>query len=587
MRWFRRRSSRLVFALLLPCSLIAAAFAAAQAPEGQPQDPLQSGEAATAEENPAAESEDAADPAAPAEGEVEQPERPKVVIPEEPKTVDPAQFVPPKLAQPATVVFEEASLREVIDWLNAQGIVTLADAQGLTEASITLDAAVDDRLVDDPVYFLLDRLGTLDLDWYVEDDILHITSRERAEERTTTRSHNVGDLYDAGYDGDTLMDLISSTIDPESWPEFGGTGSASLRGLGDVLFVSQNERNHRQILGLLAALRNHGRMTYIAEPPQHERLRTVLNEKLVTSDFRGARLEQAIRDLSAQAGVTIRLDEAGLEEAAVSERTPVTLSLQETKLSTTLGALLSQLDLDWTLRSGAIVVTSEESAESETNVAVFDVRDLSIDQGESEALIDAITSTLDPESWPEFGGTGNASIRMPLPGILVISQSERNLAEVAELLAQYREAIDKSKRRKPRDENDPGEIVTVYYRMPKAMAQDLLGQMALFVEPGTWKTRQNDQLPGTIVGIDSAPDPTAGSSDELAARSTLIVTHTRATHEKIAEAIGRILTGDGHGRFGAIGGGGGGFGGGGLGGGLPADAAPSVLPSGGGGFGGF
>lgn len=38
-------------------------------------------------------------------------------------------------------------------------------------------------------------------------------------------------------DFDTLIDLITSTIDPESWPEFGGTGSASIRGFPTGVYV--------------------------------------------------------------------------------------------------------------------------------------------------------------------------------------------------------------------------------------------------------------------------------------------------------------------------------------------------------------
>lgn len=38
-------------------------------------------------------------------------------------------------------------------------------------------------------------------------------------------------------DFDTLIDLVTSTIDPESWPEFGGTGSASIRGYPTGVYV--------------------------------------------------------------------------------------------------------------------------------------------------------------------------------------------------------------------------------------------------------------------------------------------------------------------------------------------------------------
>jgi general secretion pathway protein D len=55
----------------------------------------------------------------------------------------------------------------------------------------------------------------------------------------------------------TLIDLITSTIDPESWPEFGGTGSASIRGFPTnlTLVVSQTQENHERIAELLQQLR--------------------------------------------------------------------------------------------------------------------------------------------------------------------------------------------------------------------------------------------------------------------------------------------------------------------------------------------
>jgi general secretion pathway protein D len=58
-------------------------------------------------------------------------------------------------------------------------------------------------------------------------------------------------------DFDTLIDLITSTIDPESWPEFGGTGSASIRGFPTnlTLVVSQTQENHERIAELLQQLR--------------------------------------------------------------------------------------------------------------------------------------------------------------------------------------------------------------------------------------------------------------------------------------------------------------------------------------------
>ncbi len=179
-------------------------------------------------------------------------------IADEPKTIDPAAFMPTKLAAKVTVDFSDSSLREVLTWLREkQGLVVLLENDALSDIGVLPGDPVSDRLDKTPIYLFLNRLRSLGIAWYYEDDILHITSEEVAKERRTTIPHNIGDLIDAGYDLNTLGGLIISTIEPSSWDEVGGSGVVSF--LGDVIFVHQTDNVQREVHGLLAALRKHGR----------------------------------------------------------------------------------------------------------------------------------------------------------------------------------------------------------------------------------------------------------------------------------------------------------------------------------------
>jgi hypothetical protein len=144
-------------------------------------------------------------------------------IADEPKLIDPVTVMPKKLAARATVDLSESSLREMIEWLrNDQKFVVLTDNAAFADAGVQSGEPILDRLDDSPIYLLLNRLRAIGLAWYFEDDILHITSTEAADEHLTTIPYNLGDLLDAGYDADSLILVIEIAIAPESWTMVGG-----------------------------------------------------------------------------------------------------------------------------------------------------------------------------------------------------------------------------------------------------------------------------------------------------------------------------------------------------------------------------
>ncbi len=500
-------------------------------------------------------------------------EAPQVVeIADEPKLIDPATVMPAKLAASATVDLSESSLREVIEWLrNEQELVVLTEANALAEAGVQSGEPISDRLDDAPIYLLLNRLRAVGLAWYYEDDILHITSIEAAEEHLTTLPYNLGDLLDAGYDPDSLITVIEYVIDPDSWETVGGSGAVSI--LGDVMFLRHTSEVHHKVEALLSAIRKHARQTFVLDPPQHLRLRQKLGET-VTVNFDDMPLDSAISELGNKLDIDIRLDLQALRDIRVRERQPVTLKLTDRSLKTVLQALVIDYELTWILRDGVLWITSLDQAEAILKTAVYDVRDLCRDEVESRALEDAVTTQTSADSWDDVGGPG--SIEFAKPGTLVILNQETVHLEVLKLLESYRAALRASKPR-ARNVADPNELITTYYRLHSVVATDLANFLPRLVQPDSWKSDEYPEGKGSLTLLASSPDlfsndgqlARAAADDEksqravVVSRSVLIVEQTRAVHEKIEEVIRRVESGDASKSVGGgLGGGGGGFGGG-------------------------
>ncbi|MDP6444140.1 MAG: hypothetical protein QGG36_16680 [Pirellulaceae bacterium] len=496
--------------------------------------------------------------------EFEAPPSPLPVIADEPRTIDPARFVPEKLSAKVQADFSSSSLREVVEWLKTdRELAVLVEKSALNDMGVLMSDPVSDRLDDDPVYLLLNRLSSLGLAWYYTDDILHITTEALAAEQLSTQPYVIGDLLDAEYLTDDINNVIQTSIAPESWEDVGGAGV--VRFLGDVMFVRQTGELHRRVQGTLAALRSNGRQTFVLDPPKHLALREKLSEN-VNADFEDTPLIDAVAKLAADANVDIRLDAPALRSLRVRDREPVTLKLTDRKLKTVLQSMVLDLKLTWILRDGVLWITSAEQAEGFLKSAIYDVRDLCRDEDESEGLKEAVVSQ-SAEHWEDSGGPGSMSFARP--GILVVHTTERVHMDVLELLETYRRALRNSKIR-DRDAVDPREITTVYYRMHADVADGLQLILPKLVEPASWRGIENVDAAGEIILAPSNPElvqpigkdgkPEGAMTD----RAVLIIKQSREIHDKIAAVIRRVEIGDqpaGMG-MGGMGGMGGGFGGG-------------------------
>jgi predicted nicotinamide N-methyase len=504
-----------------------------------------------------------------AQAQAQVPGNAPVVLPsiaDTPTYIDPAELLSSVLTKPVTKDFDDVSLSEVAAWLQEQtGLNVVLDERSLDGAGVLPSEPVTDRLVDAPLYLLLDRLESIGVGWRLAGGVLYL-QKSQEESAVQTIQYNIGDLLDQKMKSDELRESLIASVDRSAFLNADVDSAVVL--LGDVLFVRQSPRTHRRVAGWLAALRKPARRVLVDDPAQHAPIRAAL-DRVTSVQFKGQSFSAAVQSLAEQQKIDIRWDRIALKQAKISERVPVTLDVREQSLRTILDIFTAQMGLSWILRDGALWITTKEEAEHAMKIAVFDVRDLCRNRDECASLQDTIEQQSSPSTWDTNGGT--AVIAFPASGIMVVSQTEPRLDAVLALLENYRVALRNSKRRISPEE-DPDGIETRYYRMPTEVANDLVTLLPKLVASDTWATPLTPTAAGTILVSRSwsqAPPTFGGNASKETAPlkesySVLIITQTRRVHAEISVVLNKIQHGDveSKGIMGGMGGMGGGFGGG-------------------------
>ena len=147
------------------------------------------------------------------------------------------------------------------------GINTWIDKEALSSDGIATDTQVNLVLPDASLATGLNLiLDPLLLTYVIEDEVLKITTRVKADEKMWTRVYPVLDLLDVidgGYDYWTLMTAIQETTSGK-WEQIDGEGGtmSPVPNAGS-LAIRQTQQVHREIEGLLTALRKAKRLQRI------------------------------------------------------------------------------------------------------------------------------------------------------------------------------------------------------------------------------------------------------------------------------------------------------------------------------------
>lgn len=170
------------------------------------------------------------------------------------------------LAEPTDIDFQDTPLKKAVDVLQAKFDINIQlDNKAFLDAGVGLESPpkITSHLKAVSLRSALRLiLHPLDLDFVVKDEVLLITTREKADAELTTRLYPVDDLLDRSHrhnlDVNPAGDLITSitwTVSPTTWDEVGGPGAIKYLPVIESLIISQTAEVHELVRDLLVGMR--------------------------------------------------------------------------------------------------------------------------------------------------------------------------------------------------------------------------------------------------------------------------------------------------------------------------------------------
>ena len=172
----------------------------------------------------------------------------------------------------------------------------------------------------------------------------------------------------------------------------------------------------------------------------------------VDLDFTDTPLQEVIEYLKDYSQIEIVFDTRALGEVGIDTSTPMTKSLHNLPLRSALNLMFKEHSLTWTIQDDVLLITTLEEEDLCLSTKVYDVSDLVVCRGEHnelwddyDTLIEAIQATFVRTSWDDVGGPGSITgASLGKAKVLIVSQTYHVHCQIADLLAQIREAAKKN-----------------------------------------------------------------------------------------------------------------------------------------------
>lgn len=327
-------------------------------------------------------------------------------------------FLPASLTQCATVEFESATLTDFKVWFEKTTDLELLFEEGYSdEDKIQRDQAFEERLLDQPIYLLLGRLGREGLHWRLEGSKVVVSKYSNSP--YVSKIYLIDDLLDAGYSQAAIIEMVTTqTSGP--WYEIDEVGGYAEI-LENVLLVHQPFEVHREVHNLLKNMDESSKEIRAGETAESLRIREALQNRYSFS-FKKRSLTDIISEMSKQTNLDIRIS-PDLQDVGYYDPDTMIISLKVKKLSLemVLQELLYPLNISYEEDNGIIWVGSWVGCLSLSTV-IYDVDDISRDEIEADDLRKFLQKvTTGP--WQEIDHDGG-DIYFPRSRTMVIRQSK-------------------------------------------------------------------------------------------------------------------------------------------------------------------
>jgi hypothetical protein len=150
------------------------------------------------------------------------------------------------LNSPISVDFKNSRFEDVIEYLQAiTGKTIIAVKPSLDDAGVTYDTTVTLKMRGTSLRTLLRKvLGDLGLTYVIRNEVLEITTPARAKEQLVARTYYIRDLAVNPWQVAQLIELIQTTIDPQSWNVNGGPATIAYHPITRSLVIKQSTEFH-------------------------------------------------------------------------------------------------------------------------------------------------------------------------------------------------------------------------------------------------------------------------------------------------------------------------------------------------------
>ncbi len=490
-----------------------------------------------------------------------------------PVAINSTLFLPDRLRKKVSIEIDRWVFEDFVLWLEETiEMPVIVHHQAIEDAAIDITSEIILLpQLKEPVYLLLQNgLNQLSESavFYVTQDALHITTAEDVQGHQFTTVFNLHELQKNGYSTEQIRSIIYTTT-----YDFDSDTEGSFNISGELLHVRNSQKILRETDSLLKALLHPGNQVFLQQPPIHFELQKKLEEK-VSVEFVDTPFRDAIAILREQTKLPLFLDRKVFKDWKLNGDKLVTLQAKQMKIKSLLESLTFSFDkLSLVIRDGVVLLTSQDVAETVSQIAVYDVSDFCWNEDSTESFIQTIQDQVNAcgnlhrrlDCWDIQA----ADIIAARPGVLIIRQTGNMHRKIINWLTKSRKAfgdftpaelgIAKSK-----------EITTRYYKMPSEMATDLARRLPQLVAIGTWKKDDSSgetEKVGEIILLKSeavllevatqtiTEKTSDNKSDKIITKETktnrresvphsvLVIKQSNAVHSQIGEIIYQIQKG--------------------------------------------